>query len=151
MWEISVNNQAASFLLSMPVGIILSILYDFFYAIRAIKKPRFVAVFILDIIYFIIAAFVVFCFFLLRTNGEIRAFCLVGILLGFIFSRQTITKLFIILSKPFLKICKIFKKYLKIILKPLASFKKFVYNHHIKIKRKIKTCNQKKSHEKASS
>ena len=150
MWEIGVENQAATFLLSLPVGFILCCFYDFFRILRKYRRLSNVVVFLLDVVYFIVAAFFVFCFLILRTNGEIRGYVLFGALLGFVFCRQTFSHLLFFLCKPIYEFYVFLKKYLKIALKPLATVKKFVYNQLIKIKRKNKKCRPKKSQEEVS-
>lgn len=55
----------------------------------------FIAVFITDILFFVFSAFVTFIFLISRTNGEIRAYVILGETLGFIFSRHTISKLYL--------------------------------------------------------
>lgn len=147
MWEIGIGNQATTFLFSVILGLGLSFLYDIFKIIRRVKKPKAITVFILDVLYFLIITVIFFCFFLLRTNGELRGFCFVGAAIGFALFSLTFSKVLLLLVKPISKICKFFKNISNFALKPLAKLQKIVYNRHIKIKRKLKHCQPKKARE----
>lgn len=138
MWEIGVNHQATTFLFSVVLGFAAGFIYDIFKIIRTIKKQKTITVVVIDILYFVIFTVVFFCFFLLRTNGEIRLFVFVGALIGFMIFRLVFSKVMGLLTAPILKICKFFKNILKILAKPLESTRKIVYNRHIKIKKEVK-------------
>jgi len=145
MWEIGVNNQATTFLFSILLGIFSALFYDLLKLIRHIKKQKTITIFIIDIFYFLVLTVVFFCFFILRTNGEIRGFVLIGAFIGFSLFKLTISKLFYFILVPARKICEFFENILKIVLKPLAHLRKIVYNRHIKIKRKLSHCQPKKA------
>ena len=140
MWEIGINNQATTFLLSVVLGVGFSFLYYIFKIIRSVKKQKFITVFILDIFHFLIATVIFFCFFILRTNGEIRLFCFCGAFIGFVLFSITLSKVMMLCVNPIRKICKFFKNILILMSKPLAKLRKIVYNRNIKIKRKLKHC-----------
>ena len=93
MWEISNSLQAINFLYSIVLGIILALVYDFIRALRKIKAYSAIAVFFQDVIYFILAVPIVFCFLLATTNGELRGFVFFGIMLGFIISLLSVSRL----------------------------------------------------------
>ena len=95
MWEISLNHQALTVALSAFMGIIFCLLYDIFKATRLFWKIKTVGVFISDILFFIIAALIEFCFLLSRSNGEIRGFILAAEVIGFIFCRFTFSKIYL--------------------------------------------------------
>lgn len=113
MWEINNISQAVSFLYSIILGIFFSAFYDIFRSLRLLKKQTTLAVFLQDIIYFLIIAIVTFICLLSLTNGEVRAYILIGILLGFLLFLFTISKFFIIALSFILKI---FFKFLSIVL-----------------------------------
>ena len=85
MWEISNTSQAVSFLYSIILGILYALFYDIFRAVRIVKPQTAFSVFLQDLFYFFITAIVTFIYLLALTNGEIRAYVLVGILIGFLF------------------------------------------------------------------
>ena len=122
MWEIGINNQATTFLLSVVLGVGFSFLYYIFKIIRSVKKQKFITVFIL------------------RTNGEIRLFCFCGAFIDFVLFSITLSKVMMLCVNPIRKICKFFKNILILMSKPLAKLRKIVYNRNIKIKRKLKHC-----------
>lgn len=114
MWEINLKQQLISFCYSLILGILLCILYDLFKAIRINMKLKFICIFISDVLYFIISAFLTFLILLALTNGEIRAFILIGELLGFILCRISISKIsYLIFS---------------LIIKAIYKVKKTIYN-----------------------
>ncbi len=104
MWEINLSNQIISFILSLCLGSILCVLYDFIRAMRKVGFNSFLAVFFTDVLFWIVTAFVTFIFLIARTNGEIRGFVLLGELFGFIVFRLTFSRLIL---KIFLFIAKI--------------------------------------------
>lgn len=95
MWEISNNSQLAGFGLSIIFGMMYSALYDIFRAIRFRKNPHTIIVVIEDIIYFAIIAVITFLFLLSVTYGEVRFYVLLGIVLGFIIFRTTISRFYL--------------------------------------------------------
>ncbi len=84
MWEISAVLQIQSFIYSIILGAIFSLIYDFFRTYRNIKTHSSITVFLEDIFYFFIISIITFIFLLSTTNGEIRFYILFGILFGFI-------------------------------------------------------------------
>ncbi len=93
MWEINLSNQILTFLLSLCLGSILCIVYDFIRAIRKSGFNSFWSVFFVDILFSVFAAFITFVFLIARTNGEIRGFVLFGEVLGFIIFRLTFSQI----------------------------------------------------------
>ena len=93
MWEISNTDQIATVLYSFVLGITSCLFYDIFRGIRKNFKCKNAAVFVQDLIYFIISAFFFFLFFFVRTNGEIRGYILAFALSGVIFCRATLSKI----------------------------------------------------------
>ncbi len=93
MWEISVNDQILTFAYSLVLGLLLCIFYDFLRAIRKTGSSSYFSVFAGDIIFWLVNSVITFIFLLSRTNGEIRGYVLISILLGFIVCRFTFSKL----------------------------------------------------------
>ena len=105
MWEINNSLQIVTFLYSCVLGLIFCLFYDILRAIRQTFKITFIVTFFQDIFYFIILAVITFIFLLSLTNGEIRAYVLIGILIGFLVSIFTFSKFFVkILKYIFLKV-----------------------------------------------
>lgn len=118
MWEIDVKLQIISFLRSMCLGVIFCILYDLFRAIRKNTASTIAEVFVEDLLFFLICTPIVFCFLLATTNGMLRAYVFLGIVLGFLLFRITLSrftvKILDFLLKQIIKIFKALDKGLKV-------------------------------------
>lgn len=151
MWEISNKDQAISFLLFLCLGVIFSIIYDFFKSLRLSKKHGVFSVFLEDVLYFLLLTLATFTAFIFRTNGQPRAYAYIAELMGFILWRLTLSKyelkflrqffclLFALLerlrshisqlfSKFWDKISKLLKKLRFYLKKGLKEAKRLVYN-----------------------
>lgn len=93
MWEINNILQIKSFIYSLGLGCIYCVFYDILRVIRFATRPKALVVFLQDIFYFLVISFVTFLFLLSLTNGEIRAYIIFGIALGFIIWYYTISKI----------------------------------------------------------
>ena len=103
MWEISLNHQVTTVLLSLFMGAVFYIIYDTFKAIRQFFVLRSMGVFICDITFFMLISLIEFCFLLSRCNGEIRGFVLIVQLVGFFICRVTISRLYLKILMMLLK------------------------------------------------
>lgn len=99
MWEIDNLSQLTGFFRSVLLGCIYCIIYDFFRAGRKVYKSRTLSVFIQDLCFSLMCAFSCFCFLLAVTNGELRAYILFGIFLGFCICRLTFSRLLFYIFK----------------------------------------------------
>lgn len=103
---LSISFQAKLFLLSILIGGIIGLFYDFIRIFRSLLKHNIIFIQIEDILYWILMGIVVFLIFLNKNNGEIRGFLILGILLGMLFY-------FLYISNSFLKFFKIILRILK--------------------------------------
>lgn len=87
MWEINLSSQITTFLFSMLLGAIFCVIFDFTRGLRIFGLNSKLAVFITDIIYFLIITFFNFCFLLTRESGQIRGYVFIGEALGFFIFR----------------------------------------------------------------
>ena len=94
MWEIDNGLQLLSVVRSAALGVLFSLLYDVLRALRRVKSYGDAAVLIQDIVYSVTIAFITYTFLLSVTNGEVRAFVIISIALGFLISRFTVSYLF---------------------------------------------------------
>ncbi|NLI60356.1 MAG: spore cortex biosynthesis protein YabQ [Clostridiales bacterium] len=79
---LSTTNQAYIFLATVYLGLILGIIYDIYRAFRMVAKPGKWLVAILDLSFWILAAFISF-FMLFKVNGgQIRLYAYIGLALG---------------------------------------------------------------------
>lgn len=122
MWEISNLGQSTAFLWAMMLGGGLSVVYDLFRLDRLIFKRSVLSVALADILFFIISSISVFCLLLITTNGQIRAFILGGVLLGFLFFRLTLSKLMDWLLKPIKKAVNFIRKKYNLFIEKIAGF-----------------------------
>ena len=95
MWEIDLADQITSFLLSLPLGIILSVAFFTLEALNIANGNSKIRIWISDILYFAAAGFVTFCYLLLRSNGEVRGYILVGEGIGFLIFKALFSKYYV--------------------------------------------------------
>lgn len=81
--DISLSQQLFSFVSSIILGAILGIVYELFRTVRSLFGGGTVTVFIQDVLFWIISAFITYTFFLIFTNGTVRIFVIIGMLIGF--------------------------------------------------------------------
>ncbi len=95
MWDTTISLQPKIFLYSLVLGIIISVFFDFFRALRKIKDFSDLIVFFQDIIFFVIVTPTVFIFLLAFTYGVMRAYVFVGIIAGFVIWRITLSRYYL--------------------------------------------------------
>lgn len=91
MWEIDVNDQIVTFLLSIVLGVMVCVLYDIFRAFRRAVPHNTFAVFLEDIFFWLLAALINFVFLMGRTGGGLRGYVFVGETVGFFAFRLTVS------------------------------------------------------------
>ncbi len=102
--EIYVADQTMLFLQSMLLGAVLGVFYDVFRITRiAIKTPS-VVIFAEDLVFFFVSAVISFCFMLSINDGQVRAFILLGELLGFTLYYFTVGMLVMKLSRVIIRL-----------------------------------------------
>lgn len=93
--QVETAGQILTFIYAVMLGMGLCLLYDIFCCIHIVAKPKAIALFIQDVLYFAVAAVLVFCFLLIRCEGVLRLFVLLGVTLGAIIAYCTISKWFL--------------------------------------------------------
>ncbi len=79
---LSMSQQSWLFILNVGLGFLIGFIYDLFRIIRKLfKHPNFLTN-IEDVVYWVVVSFLVFCFMLNKNYGEIRAFSIIGTLIG---------------------------------------------------------------------
>lgn len=94
MWEITLSGQILATLWSVPVGAALCLLYDTLRVLRRKFRTGLMVAMVSDILFFVLAAFVIFCIFLIFCAGQIRFYVFLGALIGFLLCRFTISRIF---------------------------------------------------------
>lgn len=79
---ISVTGQSVVFLSACVFGMVLGLVYDIFRIIRVAVPHGGLAVFIEDVLFFLLCAVSTFLFLLYMSAGEIRFFVIIGEILG---------------------------------------------------------------------
>ena len=102
MWEIDISREVWGLLFSLLLGIAASLFYDLFRAIHKTFKCATYIVFLTDILYWIILTLCFFIYFMVFTNGQVRLYSFMGSLAGFIFSRLTLSKIWVIIIEKIL-------------------------------------------------
>ncbi len=114
MWEISNSLQLIAFLRSVLLGVGFCFGYDILRALRRVGFNSDLEVFIGDILYFIIFSPITFCFLLVLTGGELRAYFFIGVLSGYLLTRFTLSRLFfkilVLLLNCILRFLKLIKR-----------------------------------------
>ena len=156
--DFSNSEQLIAFLLSVVLGVSFSLIYDL---VRfwhfSFKCPK-IAIFIVDILYFIIIGVLSFCFLLIYCKGMLRFYVFLGEILGFIMARLTVSKIFLYFLKSLKKAIDFFVNLLK---KPLFLIREKLLQFLVKplnknaqnliIKNKSRKCTKNhKKHKKVS-
>lgn len=85
-----ISDQVNVFFMAMLCGVIIAVINEAFRFLRYIGFNSDVNVFIQDIVFMSIAAFISFCFALCFNKGNVRFFILLAELLGFLMFRYTV-------------------------------------------------------------
>lgn len=93
MWEIKNSFQLFSFAIAFLLGVFYCLIYDVLRALRKSNRISDIAVFLQDICYFILIAFLTFIIFVPLSNGEIRGYLLFAITLGFVGCFLTVSRI----------------------------------------------------------
>lgn len=98
-WLVNTPRQLELFGYSLVFGVLLGVLYDVFRIFRLIFLKNKVAVIFQDILFWVIAGFGTFLFFLATNFGHIRFYMLLGMLIGALAYYLTIGRLVFLFVK----------------------------------------------------
>ena len=116
------------------VGVILCLSYDVIRFFNKLTKPSALVLAIVDVAYWIYAAVVTFCFFMLFSKGVIRLYAYFGFFVGFFVCRITLSKLFMLALNGLQSVVKFISYWLN---KPITLFGEFMQKNSNKFKGKI--------------
>lgn len=123
MWEIDLEGQIVTFLFSLLTGAVFCLVYDVFRVLRHKSYVTGAVLTVIDILYFLLLAVFDFCFFLARSNGEIRGFVLIGQLMGFWLCRKSLSRVFYLLLMALIGLLEgLLKRIDRSILYPFSAF-----------------------------
>lgn len=129
------TEELVRLLLSMAVGAGLAMVYDLFRIARRAVRHSYAVMSGEDLLFWILAGVTTFFFFLFLNEGKFRLYTVLGIFIGIMVYRMTLSRLLV----PFFG--KIIKKILKIV---TNSLKKLVNSYRIKKKKRMETHGSKK-------
>lgn len=72
------------FLYALLLGGVIGVLYDVFRVSRVAFRLSWLLVLLQDILFFLLAALLLWRYFLLQSSGEVRIFAVLGVLLGWV-------------------------------------------------------------------
>ncbi len=122
MWEISNSVQAIDFLRSVIFGIFICAYYGIFAALRKNGINSNIAVLFEDILFFVIISPLIFLFLLATTNGELRLYIGIGILVGFYIFKFTFYKLLVLVISKLLYLIRTVLDFLRKIFLKFSCF-----------------------------
>ena len=144
-------NQAQLFLIFTLNGVLIGLLFDTFRILRKSFKTKDFITYIEDILFWILTGLLLLYSIFTFSNGEIRLYMFMGVLIGCILYMLLISnhfikinvKIMLVLKKIIGKIIAILIFPLKVIFKPInfitINMKKFSIKEYKKIKKSIKT------------
>ena len=123
-----INNQAFLFLVFLLNGVFIGLIFDFFRILRKSFKTTNIITYIQDILFWILTGIsIIFCMYKF-SDGEMRFFMLLGMILGFCIYLLTFSQFIIKISVCIIKYVKIIiKTTIKIIISPLNMIYKLFY------------------------
>ncbi len=136
---LSLSHQANLFLTSVLLGGYLFCFYDFFRALRKVKKYKNIQVHIQDLLFILIITVYGFYTYLYKSNGEIRFYYFIGILLGGMIYLFTISKYVLLgFTKIMMFLRETEKQFIKLVLLPIRIIYKITRPYAKIIKGKVR-------------
>ncbi len=89
------DSEFLTFALSIPLGLAVGLVYSVFKFLRIKANRSAVETVILDLLFWAVAAFMTFCFLVIRCRGQVRLYVLVGVFLGFMLVRRLLSNLIV--------------------------------------------------------
>ena len=120
------------------VGILLCLSYDLVRFFNRLIRPSTFVLAIIDIVYWVYAAIVSFCFFMLFSKGVIRLYAYAGFFAGFGICRITLSKLFMLMLNWLQGLLKIIYKWITVPINYIGKFIQLVFDKICKIISRIK-------------
>lgn len=126
-YQVDTYAQFITAVISAAAGGMLCLLYDLLRLIRYARRPSALAAFVQDVAWWIAATVVTGLILLVRCKGEVRFFALLGIGIGFVCCRFTLSVLLMKFGKIIIDAIKrllrvIFNRILAPVLNGLSSF-----------------------------
>lgn len=134
--ENSVKLQAYIFFTVLYGGLIIGFVYDLYKGLRYYLNPTKILTFVEDLIFWIVATFIIF-YILIKSNwGELRGYIFIGLFFGIYLYFKVLSKLiYPILLKLMEGICLIIDKVVKVLFFPINIIKRILRPIFNKIKK----------------
>ena len=133
MTFISASPPVTQFFQSILLGALLGVLYDVFYAIRALFPRRKQPHIALDLLYFLLFGILLFNYLLMESAGRLRYFIVLGVIAGWVIYHNTISRITI----RFLNwLFGLLRKLLKFLVRPFLSFGRHLSHIGVTIRKK---------------
>jgi len=157
-YQVDAYGQFITAVISAAAGVGLCLLYDLLRLLRYARRPTVLQVFVQDVLWWLVATVVTGVVLLVRCSGTVRFFALLGLCVGFLCCRFTLSLVLMkagkriidvikrlakavwskILEPVFISVTTLLRKIAKIIKKFLTSVKNLlkdsalvVYNHFV--------------------
>ncbi len=78
----SLESQVYAFIVTILIGVTIGILFDFYKVIKGVIRPRKIAAYLGDLLFWIISTLVVFFLLLVGNWGELRFYVAIGVITG---------------------------------------------------------------------
>jgi spore cortex biosynthesis protein YabQ len=125
----NIGLETANFFLSILLGLIFGMIYDLFRIARLAVKHKTIAVFIEDILFFTVIAFLSFIFSLASTNGTVRGYQIIGEISGFSLYIATLGEATLYFADKIIKIIKIIiSVIIKFLIRPIYKITAKILN-----------------------
>ena len=124
-----INNQALVFLIFSLNGVIIGLFFDFFRILRKSFKTSNLITYIQDILFWILTGISIICSMYNFSDGTIRLFMIIGLILGFLFYILTLSTYIIKLFVFLINIIRAFIiSLIRIFYIPISRFSKILFN-----------------------
>lgn len=138
MPDIAIAVQTRLFMMSFGFGFLLGMAYDLCRILRLTVTRGKVAVFVVDILYFLAAGLSVFLFVLAYNQGEFRFYLILGIIFGFLIYYFTFGAFILKWSNRVIRLLRrILRAILRIFLTPFRWFGRLIRRCWVKIRSSV--------------
>ncbi|EOD01153.1 spore cortex biosynthesis protein YabQ [Caldisalinibacter kiritimatiensis] len=137
--ENSIHEQVYIFFTTFYGGIIIGFIYDLYRIFRYYSKPKKIATFIEDLVFWIIVSFIALFILIFSNWGEIRGYVFLGFVSGAIVYNKLLSKIVIKILVYIVKaIIKFLKILLDILLWPIKILANLLYRPYKKVSSEVK-------------
>lgn len=136
--ELSLKAQTVAFLITVLSGVLYGMIYDVLRIFRIAVKHKAIAVFIEDLLFFTVIAFLTFLLALAQERGEIRFYHILGETLGFVIYYLTLGEAVLLAADRIIALLRfIFRLVNRLVISPVLRLFKLIFFIPLKIFKKI--------------